>query len=768
MALKTSHGKPKREKHKQNAFVDYALYASFLYALLYAAFIATQRVELSGWEYHDTYAGDCMNCYDSNWTKVEMPSAEYNKQIPAYYRGEVRLSGIVKPSIEISTQGGLAELYINGQRITDYKKAPKSQISITASAVIVNPKYFTRDINEVVAYISGSNIRILGINAHHTGPFESPFSFLFYCTPIAMLLLLARKNNVNFWFILMLFTATALVFLKPMLHDFNYWGLIDWDFATTFNAVAKEAVLKYHQIPLWNMYAGHPLFADPQSNWLTPTFILTLLIDVVYSMKIQIIAWYIAGMTGMYLLGRHFKLGVLSSCIMAYVFMLSSIFSNNTTDGYIVGRTMMFMPWAFLFYLKSIKSNIHVISHAIVLSLCLLEGGVYALAYICVYTGLYACLSTIRDFKKNRYRYLTTYLAAIVLFVALSSVKLLPLIELASQYPRLTENDMFKELQVYSGYSLEMLYYGLLGTYQTSYHPILKHSVWDMYSAYVGPIALALALYGIALSWRKHWPIIAIMAFGLILVYGTTQEEMVLWNAIHKLPGFSSLRGPARFIIVPLLCMAVLSGLGLARIEEKHKGVSSIIVIAVFLNLLYVSTPTLDESFVIHPKGIEESPYFIRTTDNPDRIWMFSNSYQNFLEHHGLTNTYGTLAYLSNYRSPMKGLVDKSYSGEAYLASGEPVEIVSLTPNSIAVKPHATGDDTLIVNQPYYSGWKTNAGETHPKDGLLSVDVTPQTQTVELYYSPDSFKIGTAITLLTITAILLYYKRCFGRHSKKE
>jgi len=119
-----------------------------------------------------------------------------------------------------------------------------------------------------------------------------------------------KKQNLISIFV---FIAVAFFYTLPLLKNFSYWGQMDWDQFTFWNAVPRETLLRYHQFPLWNIYAngGNVLLAHPQSPFLSPLYIFVLIFGPVIGLKIEIIVHLIIGLFGI-TLNAFLKIGELT------------------------------------------------------------------------------------------------------------------------------------------------------------------------------------------------------------------------------------------------------------------------------------------------------------------------------------------------------------------------------------------------------------------------------------------------------------------------
>jgi hypothetical protein len=772
--MKSRKNKPKRIKKgsRLNALFGFSDKKNLLifisitcFTIFYALLMASSQVNPTGWSYTETYEEGWMNpSHDtSGWSQIQLPflELEQGKVSTAYYRGEIEISGLTKPDVNIQGRRYIKEVYLNGQLLTGLKANPQITISAYGEGLVIPTSLFRPGKNLLAVSINGdAKYRILGIYTQEKTVRDSVFLLLFYLAPALLFIILSRKNLESATSALFVFTVASFIFLTPMFKDFNYLGVGDWVHTESYNEIARKTILEYHQIPLWDPYisGGSSFIGDPQSLHLSPLFPLILIFNAIYGMKLQIIAWYIIGMMGMYLLGRHLNMGICARYLMAFAFMLSSIYSVHITQSHPQWHSLPLLPWTFLFYLKSLKDKRYAIPSAISIALMLFDGSVYLPAYTAITLFLYSITISAKSMLlKKHVREVLNPLVALcaigLLCISISAVKALPMLEQLSKYPRFTDiND--PDQSIYRGYNLERLYYALLGTNQKKYQTELGMSVWDNFGAYLGPIVLLLSLLGIILYGKLEWPLIILIIFGIVASYGTNQSGMVVWGALHKLPVFSSLRYPSRILLIAFFPLTIFAGYAASKIENKSRLIAAALTVLVFYNLMIVDNPTLREAFTITPRPASPEE-FKQITDNPDKIFVYSEAYYHVLMNHGVVDYYGSPRALSSRKSSALSEDSGGYKGETYLEENSgTAHITSFTPNRLIVSVNTTQKDTLLINQDYDSGWKARDKEVYENNGLIAVDVLPEDREVLLFYSPDSFKIGLLITALSALLIV--------------
>jgi hypothetical protein len=250
--------------------------------------------------------------------------------------------------------------------------------------------------------------------------------------------------------LLFIFAVVALLYTWPIFKHLHNWGIQDWDQHLFYHGVPRKTVLEYGQLPLWNPWyvGGTVMLANPQSRLLSPFFLLHLLLGEVIAIKLEIWLHIIIGLAGGYALGRFYRLNTLAALLTAAVFMLNSMHALSLTVGMTWFLAVAYVPWAFLFYLKSWENLPYGVPAGLVLALIFFEGGAYPLAILLLFLGLYGFFAVV--FKEAR---LTTWLkvmaVAVIFMLGFGAVKFLPSMEFQRNNPRLVYD--------YSGYSLNAL-----------------------------------------------------------------------------------------------------------------------------------------------------------------------------------------------------------------------------------------------------------------------------------------------------------------------
>jgi hypothetical protein len=133
--------------------------------------------------------------------------------------------------------------------------------------------------------------------------------------------------------------------------------------------------------------------------------------------------------------------------------------------------------------------------------------------------------------------------------------------------------------------------------------------IWGERTLFLGWTALVFALIGaIDAAWQRKWRIAwiygTLVLLGLALSLGPStpaRPSWTLFDALSWLPGFGSLRAPARFAVLVLLGLAIFAGIGANRIIAMGRaGRMTVILLLPFL---------LSEYYVLKFPGGRPQPF---------------------------------------------------------------------------------------------------------------------------------------------------------------
>jgi len=586
-----------------------------------------------------------------------------------------------------------------------------------------------------------------------------------------------------------LFVLLAILFSWPVLENLNYWGIQDWDWFLTQAGLTRESILIYGQLPLWNPYwkGGMPLLAHPESNILSPAFLVQLFAGEVIAAKINIVLHYFIGLIGMYVLSRWFRLDRIAAILAAVVFMLSSIYALALTVGMEWGYGIAFMPWAFYCFLRGREKFVWAIAASLVLAMMWFGGGVYPFTITFLLLGTYT-LAAVCCREMQLKKGIILLAAVAVCTFLLGAVKFFPAVEFSLQYTR--------HSNLYAGMSIQSLFYGLFGRDQTLAAILGKsseHGLWHGFSQgmdetgmYVGILSFLLFLIGMITRARRCLPLLVCFIVFLWLSLGNRAEPLSLWEALKNIPPYNIMRSVERFRIVVVMVLALFAGFGLNQLQGRladwfpGKNWPSLVVNGVVLlvlcDLFLVNGPILKDAFSIPPIETPAREEFRQIGGLPE----YDRNGFRYDGVHDLYTTFGGAypAWLANLGSvyayvsvpiPENAIIvpDKRYQGEVFLEeTGGSANYRFWTPNRLIVDVHAKNEGWLVVNQNYFPGWRAGKLPVESRRGLLSVKVDPQISTVEFVYRPVSFIVGAALSMLTLIVLVFWCWRSVCKKCK--
>ena len=572
---------------------------------------------------------------------------------------------------------------------------------------------------------------------------------------------------------LSIFILLSTILLFPIFKNIDYIGSYDWDQHFFYNAVPRVSLLKYHEFPLWNPYycGGDAMLAHPESSFLSPTYLFILLFGEIIGLKMLVFLHLVVGMFGMFLLAKYFRLEKYSSYLPPIIFFFSSWFASRIIVGHTLYLTLAFLPYVFLYFLKSLKKQQYIIICAIFLSLIILGGGAtYPFLYSLILLFLYSFFILLK--RKKKYPILILFFLIVVASL-FSAVKIVPMYFFVKDYS-LVQDDMqpnnFKNLY----YSLlsrnqdvgSRVFYSYFNQTQKWYDDgrLINGEVhiktiwqWHEYSAYIGIIPVILFLIALIFYFRRYWILLSMSFVFLILFFG---DKLILWSLIRKIPFLSSLHGPSRFIILFVFALSLISGMVLSRVEriKKYSIIAPIMVLIICLDLAFISIPLYSGTFD------QKMPNLIKKNDNYFQVLAenkFISKYPNFLQGIGTVNCYErvhppTAVYPAYDES---GNFNKDYLGEVFFAKSLSKVEYEFSTNKIKASFDIDKPEIIVLNQNYDKGWKSNSKDVKNFNGLVSTDVGPEEKEIEFYYLPNSFVIGLIISLISLISGIVYFIR---------
>jgi len=400
--------------------------------------------------------------------------------------------------------------------------------------------------------------------------------------------------------------------MRPALlapYDSTFGGDV-LSFWTFLSYVLRKSLLQFGEVPLWNPYyfSGMPYVANPQTS---PFYLSTLLIlpfGEVDGIRWAVILHVMLSGLNMYYLAVTLRQRRLAALVSALGYMFSGYLIARIAIGHITFvYGYCWAPLAFAFCEKAVtRSSLwYALLAGSVLALQTLSGALILLGYtslLLVAYLIYSCLAYARRFSwwsagdlslrsnenpvhggksYSRFRVIDSPMAKLLLIgvticlatFSLSAVKVLPLLEFASETARFAERG-----GILGGIpGIRALYDVFLERRVQAYHDVYGFGWWE-FSSYMGGF-LFLSVGAILLRPRsRHTVFFALISFlGILFAMGMHSPFHGMIKYLYdSIPLFSALfHLPARAIFVTVLSLSVLSGITLSavvdHIERKEK-----------------------------------------------------------------------------------------------------------------------------------------------------------------------------------------------------
>lgn len=327
---------------------------------------------------------------------------------------------------------------------------------------------------------------------------------------------------------------------------------------------------KSGQIPLWNPYAaaGYPFL--PFSPTFYPlNFIFRILPTYLAFNYTYVLHFLIAGIS-MYFLLKYFKASRFGALVAAIVFMFNGYFTARIFAGhYMLIQALSWFPLLFLLLEKAWEAQraLYAALAGLVLAQIALLGHPQPLVYLfytlLVYFGLRFLvfdrgIKGVKGLKKGGF----LLGLVLVLGVVLSAVTLLPSLEAVLLSLRGGQIN-YAAATSYSLSPKQLITFFLpdfWGSYATSDYR--GGAIYHEVAVYLGLLPLALAALAI---WKRRSSriVLTFVALSALAIFFAFGQYNPLYKLVYYLvPGFSSLRVPARVLMIYVFSTSVLAGFG--------------------------------------------------------------------------------------------------------------------------------------------------------------------------------------------------------------
>jgi len=540
-------------------------------------------------------------------------------------------------------------------------------------------------------------------------------------------------------------------------------GLSDWDYYFSYHHVIRETVLNHHAFPAWNPYicGGTSGIGDPEFPLFAPTFLLELIFGIPLGLRLAALSSVAIGALGFLFLSKRLKFSVYASLTVALIAAFGSVNILEVVEGHPNIFAAMWIPWILWSWLRAYKTITTgttaliktTIPCGIFLSLTFFQGGIYLLMYLSlVFIGFII-------FAKNHKRAFLITLMSGLWALGLAAIKIIPVLLWLTQF----QDTAYAS----SANTLLSLHKIFLGRYLHGSENIIpgQGGGWHEYGAYIGPVALILALVGTLRIKAKRLPrLLVLSAITAIIISATGPILKPLFDEAAFLPRSNI----SRFILFAIIPLSLLAGFGLDYIlssRKKFNIIAFIITGLVAIDLMSLSYVLSEQAFILpYPTRLPAAS----TTPLTFTVQDFTTRYNgvDYTRAYAATRAgYGTLSYCSVLGPPPAvTAIEHTDHDPAFVTSNHAdtsIKITNWSPSETSLQVTATQPSEVILNTNYAQGWFVNHQPAKEISNRVGTSVAPGTHQLTFRYKPPGFIIGLVITCLTTImalALLLHHK----------
>jgi hypothetical protein len=545
------------------------------------------------------------------------------------------------------------------------------------------------------------------------------------------------------------FSIFALAVAWPLLANAGAMNVFrDAQVLYAYERDATWSVLHFGSLPLWDPYYCGGLFAlgTPQSRFASPTFLLSLFFGPARGEALTIFTMILLGLEGTFRYARARGGGSIGSFLVAPAFAISGVFIASPFLGWTNFFGFELVPWALLYLRRAARGEAAAAAlAALFLAWIVGFGGTYAapiIAILASYELAEFLLDRRPDWRAQR-RAVGLYVFAAALAIAVAAVRLAPLAETLYVAPRvLAGRPEMTPLE-----ALEVLL-----------RPVAVEDgdlVWSKQMYTVGAGTLILAVVG--LGRRRLWPFLPLGAAAFCAALGYALGPLGPFPLLKRLPVFSALRYPERYLIVVGLVAAIAAANGVRSLEiAARRRMWARVALALGAVLLLANAGFLLLDFhAVASKRLLKPPA-------PEIVRPFQQARGNrWLAAYYAPMSRGSLSCWDAYPVPMSSALRGDLASDEYLLDPGAGSVVRRrwTPNAIDIDVALTRPTELLINQNFHPGWHSDTEGVDNYNGLLAVGLPTGVNHVRLRFRPRSAIAGAVSSLVAVLGAFWFIRR---------
>ncbi len=558
--------------------------------------------------------------------------------------------------------------------------------------------------------------------------------------------------------------AAALVALAVAVATWMWWpAIVAYPGTATLDgryfhhqiAIAKAAVFRYHELPLWNAFdcRGIPMWDHPENITASPIFWLTLPLSATKTMIVWHIVHCAVGFLGMWLLARHeLKLPRVQTFIAAVLWACAAGHTTQYAGAHEALVSFYNAPLLLFLWRRAERSFDAAVGCGLVLAWMIYDGATYPLPFTLLMLGAETLLR-IWPWRRGL-RVAGAGLVVGAVAVGVGAARLLPLIDQLSAHARVMEPDvdhlsvaMFRDM-----YTLRSASY-LARLDEQQY-------VFGEYLTYIGWVGVALAALGLIGSTEIGW-LVALGAVLVALMFGHF-GRLAPWTWLHEhMFPFKSMRVAARFRLLLMLPISLWIAFATERVPRfvgrfsRQWGDAARVVFVGVALLVAGDIAGLGQDLI--------APRFSGAPEqrvHPSTRFHYGGA---GLAHDSIDQPRQNRAYLG-CRAAWVWYADAAlWEGDVPQArakdDGAVVDVADRTHNTFTLDVDVKRPSRVVLNSAFDPGWRTDVGTVVESAHQLALDLPTGRHRVHVRYWPKKLTFGLVVSALALAASLLFLLR---------
>jgi hypothetical protein len=562
--------------------------------------------------------------------------------------------------------------------------------------------------------------------------------------------------------------ALLAFFVSPLWQNLTSWGgTFDWGYFFFLTEVDRKTVVQFGQFPLWNPYycGGAVHLANPQTFFLSPTFLFIWAFGTPVGIRLTLTAAILLAVDGMRRFLSVLGVGRVGAVVGGTGYALSGALAQHLGGGHVGWVGFCVLPYVLHSFHRALAGERrHILYGALFMAWIFGHFGGYTFPYSALALGIYGVLWSA---SRRQLRRGTVIIVVMVAFaLALSAVRLLPILEFMRGHPRIRPDvDIVSPLEFFEIYGARHRARTFAG-----------HSyVWPEYGNYLGVPGLMFLLAGSVVVLRGRRDLRPVLlAFIAFLIFQVGNVPAFPWWLLKHLPIFRYMRAPSRFTVVAGIFACALIGIGVDRLlapltrgagiawsggpspRRRLSSWSSVAALALAIGFLVDEAAFNREQWfqtlaTPAPQDVVAGA-FRQVRGDRHRMYAYPRTNQ------------GTLDCFEEAPLDISPGLRGDLSAEEYPLDAQlgTVRRQSWTPNHIVVETNFVRPGVVVVNQNFHSGWRVDGGMATSAGGLLAARVEAGPRTVSFRFLPGSFLIGLAVSLVTLGHGIWLWRRWAG------